>query len=175
MRLSDAETFVRFVGAAGARHQLPDHARGDLVGTIGIDLGTPDVPEIGYWLGVPYWGQGYATEAARAVIDYAFEEFGSDRAARRRARGQSGLAARAGEVRFPVDRRRTAAGAVARLVGAGRPLPARSRRLDLAEELAKRACGIRLASHLRRLRRHHRFGARELALAHEDVEPGRRR
>ena len=37
----------------------------------------PAAPEIGYWLGVPFWGQGYATEAARAVIDYAFEEFGS--------------------------------------------------------------------------------------------------
>jgi len=31
-------------------------------------------PEIGYWLGVSYWGQGYATEAARALIDHAFGE-----------------------------------------------------------------------------------------------------
>jgi RimJ/RimL family protein N-acetyltransferase len=31
-------------------------------------------PEIGYWLGVSYWGRGYATEAARALIDYAFGE-----------------------------------------------------------------------------------------------------
>lgn len=29
--------------------------------------------EIGYWVGVPYWGQGYMTEAARRVIQYAFE------------------------------------------------------------------------------------------------------
>lgn len=28
--------------------------------------------EIGYWLGEPYWGQGYATEAAQALIDLAF-------------------------------------------------------------------------------------------------------
>jgi RimJ/RimL family protein N-acetyltransferase len=30
--------------------------------------------ELGYWLGVPYWGQGYATEAAREVIRYGFED-----------------------------------------------------------------------------------------------------
>lgn len=28
--------------------------------------------EIGYWLGEPFWGQGYATEAAHALIDLAF-------------------------------------------------------------------------------------------------------
>lgn len=26
---------------------------------------------LGYWIGKPYWGRGYATEAARAVADYA--------------------------------------------------------------------------------------------------------
>ena len=30
--------------------------------------------ELGYWLGVPYWSQGYATEAGREMIRYGFEE-----------------------------------------------------------------------------------------------------
>jgi [ribosomal protein S5]-alanine N-acetyltransferase len=29
--------------------------------------------ELGYWLGVSYWGKGYATECARAVVDYGFD------------------------------------------------------------------------------------------------------
>jgi len=28
--------------------------------------------ELGYWIGKPYWGNGYASEAARLVVDYAF-------------------------------------------------------------------------------------------------------
>ena len=44
------------------------------VGMVGIDRGEPDA-ELGYWLGVAHWGQGFGTEAARAVIDFFFEEF----------------------------------------------------------------------------------------------------
>lgn len=29
--------------------------------------------ELGYWIGVPFWGNGYATEAALAVVRYGFE------------------------------------------------------------------------------------------------------
>jgi len=29
--------------------------------------------ELGYWIGVPFWGNGYATEAAQAVVRYGFE------------------------------------------------------------------------------------------------------
>ena len=35
--------------------------------------------ELGYWLGVPYWGQGYATEATREMLRYGFEALGLHR------------------------------------------------------------------------------------------------
>ena len=35
--------------------------------------------ELGYWLGVPYWGHGYATEAAREMLRYGFAELGLHR------------------------------------------------------------------------------------------------
>lgn len=35
-------------------------------------------PELGYWIGEPYWSRGYATEAVRAVIDHAFAEAGEE-------------------------------------------------------------------------------------------------
>lgn len=44
---------------------------GALVGSIGltIDRATTSA-ELGYWVGVPFWGLGYATEAAQAVIHH---------------------------------------------------------------------------------------------------------
>jgi ribosomal-protein-alanine N-acetyltransferase len=35
--------------------------------------------ELGYWIGTPYWGNGYATEAAAAVVKYGFETLGLER------------------------------------------------------------------------------------------------
>src|SRR5688500_15729272 len=47
---------------------------GALVGVIGLHLKRDDdTAEIGYWLGVPYWGRGYASEAAAALIRFGFE------------------------------------------------------------------------------------------------------
>ncbi len=33
---------------------------------------------LGYWIGKPYWGQGYATEAVRRVAKFAFDELGAN-------------------------------------------------------------------------------------------------
>lgn len=30
--------------------------------------------ELGYWIGVPFWGNGYATEAAEAAVRYGFQD-----------------------------------------------------------------------------------------------------
>jgi RimJ/RimL family protein N-acetyltransferase len=58
-------------------------ADGTVIGGCGIvPLGGPD-PELGYWIGVPYWGRGYVTEAARALIDHAFGTLGCERLAGR--------------------------------------------------------------------------------------------
>jgi len=54
--------------------------RRDLIGAIGLEVKPEhDRGEIGYWIGVPYWGLGYMTEAARAVVGWAFEELALNR------------------------------------------------------------------------------------------------
>lgn len=51
-----------------------------LCGAIGLGILTAyRLAELGYWLGQPYWGQGLATEAARAVLAYGFQELNLNR------------------------------------------------------------------------------------------------
>ena len=49
-------------------------AGGELRGAVGLVI-APELghAELGYWMGVPYWGQGFATEAAGAVMAFGFE------------------------------------------------------------------------------------------------------
>jgi RimJ/RimL family protein N-acetyltransferase len=74
--LRDAEAFIAHVANGGETVfaiTLPD---GRMVGNCGIGRLRADGPEIGYAIGVDHWGQGYATEAARALIDHAFNDLG---------------------------------------------------------------------------------------------------
>ena len=50
---------------------------GSLVGAIALAISRAHQrAELGYWIGVPHWGRGYATEAAAAMVDYAFRTLG---------------------------------------------------------------------------------------------------
>jgi RimJ/RimL family protein N-acetyltransferase len=59
--------------AAGFNFAIERLADGALVGSIGLETGTAgNQAKLGYWIGRPYWGQQYATEAGRAVVGYGF-------------------------------------------------------------------------------------------------------
>jgi len=59
---------------------VTQQADGALVGAIGLALAMDDRrAELGYWIGVPWWNQGYATEAGRALLDYGFGTLGLHR------------------------------------------------------------------------------------------------
>jgi RimJ/RimL family protein N-acetyltransferase len=42
----------------------------DLVGGVGLTSRDHGFYELGYWLGVDYWGQGYTSEAVGGLLDY---------------------------------------------------------------------------------------------------------
>lgn len=46
---------------------------GTLVGAAGLIVDAAnETAELGYWIGKPYWGRGYASEAGRAVVAWGF-------------------------------------------------------------------------------------------------------
>lgn len=53
-------------------------ADGAYLGGCGVHLRDTAI-ELGYWLGKPFWRQGYASEAAGRVVAYAFDELRADR------------------------------------------------------------------------------------------------
>jgi RimJ/RimL family protein N-acetyltransferase len=75
------ELVGRFVAAQGAQPrlawQLAVVRRADrrMIGNCGIRVNDPALKEanIGYELNPDYWGRGYATEAARAIVRFGFE------------------------------------------------------------------------------------------------------
>ena len=51
------------------------HADGRQIGGVGLRLDQQHQhAELGYWLGMAYWGQGFATEAAREMLRFGFED-----------------------------------------------------------------------------------------------------
>lgn len=96
-RLGDATRFVALAGDLAVARMTSDiphplhvwqcrrwlrQARGEvrfaiehqdqLIGGVGYFCHRTRVGELGFWLGQVAWGQGFATEASRAVVSYAF-------------------------------------------------------------------------------------------------------
>lgn len=75
-----AEEFIRRVSESDREGKSVGFAvtlreSGALCGTIGLLLDRDHRhAEVGYWIGVPYWGRGYATEAAAEVLRHGFED-----------------------------------------------------------------------------------------------------
>ena len=71
---------IRTVFAAPETYAVVLKATGEPVGSCGIMFGNSlhsaemqaDEAEIGYWIGVPYWGQGLIPEAVRRLLEHCF-------------------------------------------------------------------------------------------------------
>ncbi len=75
---ADADDFISAVNVPGGEMTyLITKPNGAILGACGIS-NQDGGPDVGYWLGVKYWSQGFATEAVRALIDLAFTELGHD-------------------------------------------------------------------------------------------------
>jgi [ribosomal protein S5]-alanine N-acetyltransferase len=73
-----ADLFAKVKSVAFATQLKRD---GNLVGATGLrDIDAEhSQAELGFWVAVECWGQGYATEAARAVVGFGFEQLGLNR------------------------------------------------------------------------------------------------
>jgi RimJ/RimL family protein N-acetyltransferase len=72
--LAHAEAWLGEVARPDPRREAAfaiEHRDFGLIGMLVFDEPVPGRPELGYWLGRPFWGRGYATEAASAALGWA--------------------------------------------------------------------------------------------------------
>jgi ribosomal-protein-alanine N-acetyltransferase len=50
-----------------------------LIGAVSLVEIHANEAELGYWVGVPYWNQGYCTEAVNALIEFSFSSLSINR------------------------------------------------------------------------------------------------
>jgi ribosomal-protein-alanine N-acetyltransferase len=70
-----------FARGKGVVFGMESKRSGELVGTLGLRDIDPEhlQAELGFWVAVESWGQGYATEAGRAMLTFGFTRLGLNR------------------------------------------------------------------------------------------------
>ncbi len=65
----------------GVNYAITHRKEGFLIGGISLNVRRKEDESmsLGYWIGKPYWNQGYCTEAVRAIVKYGFNVFGLHR------------------------------------------------------------------------------------------------
>jgi RimJ/RimL family protein N-acetyltransferase len=76
-RAQRGEAYVFAITLAGTRtpgREGDVHETGHVIGSIELRADAANIfaGELGYWIGVPYWNKGFATEAANAVLTFLF-------------------------------------------------------------------------------------------------------
>lgn len=72
----------QFRAGTGAVFAIAERASDQLIGAIGLTVDTVSKKaELGYWIGLPFWNKGYATEAAGRLIGFGFDELDLNRIA----------------------------------------------------------------------------------------------
>ena len=71
----------RFEEGESVTYAIVLYEDGDLIGAISLmDISKRHQhAELGYWIGKPYWNNGYCTEAARAALRYGYRALGLNR------------------------------------------------------------------------------------------------
>ena len=81
--VEESRKVIRDILSAPETYAIVLKETGLPVGSIGFhhdDLAKDDgETELGYWIGVPYWGRGLVPEAARELIRHAFEDLALER------------------------------------------------------------------------------------------------
>lgn len=84
--VENSQEIIRTVLSAPYTYAVVLRTTGKPVGSIGLMIGNASKltesdreAEIGYWIGVPFWGQGLIPEAVREVQRFAFEELGMEK------------------------------------------------------------------------------------------------
>lgn len=84
--VENSREIIREVLSAEETYAVCLKENGTAIGSIGIMIGiasnlnlSDTEGEIGYWIGVPFWGQGFIPEAVKELLRHGFEDLGLDK------------------------------------------------------------------------------------------------